>query len=1061
MKRSLRLHAARICIAVVALAAPLHAATLYVDVAASAGGDGSAGTPFATIAEGLAALQATNALEQGGHTLFIQPGRYPGGYTVSNELAGVDGATNVIAALPGTVTITNGNPAIRATPTVQPYFRVEGLRFESLPGYAFNLRGWFDSFTIRSCSICNGATHGIYYEGPAFRNNCVPVIEHCDFYGNSGSGIRAGYNNGFIIRNCSFVNNREYGFQRNDGYYSPMILENNLFYGNVAGLKRGGYPDNPLYLSAAALNAAQPILPAGYVPRAYTNNVDLAPLYVNAVSWDFTVLYAGSGLTNRATDGGHIGVCQNPVIIDPAATVYHVAPDGDDGRTPEQAANPDTPWRSLTNAARHAYAGVTVRAATGRYDGPVVVARSGTEAYPVVFEAEDGAPAAAVDAGGGAAAFVLTDVDRVVLSGFTCSNGATAGVLLTRANDCILTNLLCAGNAGAAAGTGDGVNAAYSSRIRLSGCRFRNNKGRGANLSYCSEVDFDCCRFDHNGTDGVRVGNSAAVRIAESDLFRNGARGLYLDYPPVVQRGSVLDHCVLAGNKTYGVEFTYQHDSWVFRDNLFAGNHTDAIYKYHFGPWLYLTNNLFYATGRFALRSYTGADKIAQYILPETIPPVVTNNVGERPNIQASGNRADDPLFADLASDWNFAALLPESPCRGAASDGAAIGHAAPAIAEPERRTFYVDAAAGDDDYTAVQAQARETPWQSLQRAADAARAGDTVALLPGVYTGQTVITNRGNSAAPVRFCAPEGGAAIAAAAYGIVLQDAVGVQIDGLLFTNRHTTAAIDVVQSYANVISNCWIQNSGTYGIRLSGYSPANRVTDCRIVSNATYGVSVATQYGNVIENSDVLLNNSYGLYIAGDANVVRGNRVFGNKNTYLGGASPTYNNLFVGNAPSIALAGTASFQNNLVASNTIAGLTVSGAAAVLNNIIIDCPRGIYATVATAGVSNNCFHGNATNLATYVGGVLTDYHTPGELNAYAKGSGNVVGDPQLWALEKGDYRLRRTSPCIDAGTQAGLWSYFPMEADALGGARVVPPGIDIGPVEMGRLGGTCVIVR
>ena len=74
----------------------------------------------------------------------------------------------------------------------------------------------------------------------------------------------------------------------------------------------------------------------------------------------------------------------------PPTTVYHVAPDGDDGRTPEQAANPDTPWRSLTNAARHAYAGVTVRAATGRYDGPVVVARSGTEAYPVVFEAEDG-----------------------------------------------------------------------------------------------------------------------------------------------------------------------------------------------------------------------------------------------------------------------------------------------------------------------------------------------------------------------------------------------------------------------------------------------------------------------------------------------------------------------------------------------------------------------------------------------------------------------------------------------------------------------------------------------
>lgn len=78
---------------------------------------------------------------------------------------------------------------------------------------------------------------------------------------------------------------------------------------------------------------------------------------------------------------------------------------------------------------------------------------------------------------------------------------------------------------------------------------------------------------------------------------------------------------------------------------------------------------------------------------------------------------------------------------------------AAPAL---DGATYYVDASTGNDSRTAAQAQSESTPWRSIAPAANAARAGDTVMVAPGVYREQVAPYASGTASAPIVYRAKD-----------------------------------------------------------------------------------------------------------------------------------------------------------------------------------------------------------------------------------------------------------------------------------------------------------------
>lgn len=64
--------------------------------------------------------------------------------------------------------------------------------------------------------------------------------------------------------------------------------------------------------------------------------------------------------------------------------------------------------------------------------------------------------------------------------------------------------------------------------------------------------------------------------------------------------------------------------------------------------------------------------------------------------------------------------------------------------------TYYVDAAAGDDSRTAMQATNPATPWKTIQKGVDSAYSKDTVLVMPGLYRETITPPRSGKAAAPI-----------------------------------------------------------------------------------------------------------------------------------------------------------------------------------------------------------------------------------------------------------------------------------------------------------------------
>jgi Right handed beta helix region len=386
-------------------------------------------------------------------------------------------------------------------------------------------------------------------------------------------------------------------------------------------------------------------------------------------------------------------------------------------------------------------------------------------------------------------------------------------------------------------------------------------------------------------------------------------------------------------------------------------------------------------------------------------------------------------------------------------------------------------------------------PWRTVQHAADAVGAGDTVWIGPGVYREQVDIRVIGTKDRPVTFAAREekdlptiDGSGSPGRDWGLLTLDgcawvnlrglrvihAMGRQESGILVRNcEHIT------------VRNCKTFDTGSSGIKLIECRHAlvegNEIErGCR--NRAEENISVKIRCDDVdVLNNYIHHSNNEGIDIKeGSRNVrVRGNRIHDvvRQGLYTDSWNlETYNVEFSGNvvyncgfgiavcAEQGGLLHDIRIFNNVVYNNAGPGLVVADWGGrqskhpienvwFVNNTVVGNGRrwggGMMFDTREAKnvvVRNNIFAGNH-NHQVYVQkepiSRVVDHNLcfgDGEVT----GERNVAGEPRFVDAEKGDYRLRAGSPAIDAGSPDAA-----PKTDYDGRPRPVGKAVDLGAFE------------
>jgi parallel beta-helix repeat protein len=415
---------------------------------------------------------------------------------------------------------------------------------------------------------------------------------------------------------------------------------------------------------------------------------------------------------------------------------------------------------------------------------------------------------------------------------------------------------------------------------------------------------------------------------------------------------------------------------------------------------------------------------------------------------------------------------------------GGAPGH--PVTIEPleGRRllsTYYVSPA-GSDSAAGTSA----APWRTLQRAADAAAAGDTVHVRAGTYGEGMNFFGRagGTRGAPITFVADAGVTITHAATEGV-----------------NADVAAINVESSGGwYVFEGCAIRGDGSMskaGIRVADTGHVRLIDN--VVDGAFTGIFVSYSKGSWLEGN-VCRNSTgqHGIYVSAGTRwtVVRGNRLYGNN----------WDGLHM-NALNGAPDAGAVVEDNVIDGNTLSGMDLQGitGAYIRNNVIYaNAKHGITVhsqdQADTPFASDNTFVGNtvagngmfaiqfrpgdtrgtvlfdnvllssspgfgAIGVDGTVRGLTSDYNV---VDAFSMtlgaqtmswrrwrrvtgrdGHSRVASADQLFVnAGVGDYRLRAGAVAIDAGARRVDRRYAP-DADQAGGARPRGRGYDVGAYE------------
>ena len=330
----------------------------------------------------------------------------------------------------------------------------------------------------------------------------------------------------------------------------------------------------------------------------------------------------------------------------------------------------------------------------------------------------------------------------------------------------------------------------------------------------------------------------------------------------------------------------------------------------------------------------------------------------------------------------------------------------------PDRPTLYVSPT-GDD----TAAGTREAPLRTIARAAEVARPGTLVRVTAGRYEGGFHTAASGTADARITYRSDPAGAATVVGSGDEPAWRNSGdyVDIEGFTITGDGVDGLIEE-GSFVRIIGN-----------RISGFE-----SDCLFTGRSGYTLHDIDVIGNVVHDcgSSAL---DHGIYVSHPGGTVANNIAYGNAGFGIHcwhncNRLVVSNNLVFDNDEGGILIGQGDGPNN--GSVEADGFVVSNNLAVNNG-----EYGIRESGATGSgnqyINNNVF-GNA------VGGI--DLQTGVE-------TGTVEISPDFVDFRpdgSGDYRLRASSPMIDAGTGLGA-----LGVDITGTPRPRGGGVDIGVYE------------
>lgn len=230
--------------------------------------------------------------------------------------------------------------------------------------------------------------------------------------------------------------------------------------------------------------------------------------------------------------------------------------------------------------------------------------------------------------------------------------------------------------------------------------------------------------------------------------------------------------------------------------------------------------------------------------------------------------------------------------------------------------TYYVSPAGSD-----AAAGGASAPWQTLQRAANAAVAGDTVHVAAGTYAAGMNFFGKdgGAAAAPIKFLADPGAV--------ITHRADSGMPNDRLAAINVENTGGYYVIQGFT-------IHGDGSMeraGIRVAGNSNVQILDNT--VDEAYIGIFTSNADDLLIQgNTCTRSTDQHGIYVGANSHrtVVRGNTLWGN----------TWDGLHLNASYAAGPNDGALVENNVIYDNNLSGMDVEGAthATFRNNLIYD---------------------------------------------------------------------------------------------------------------------------
>ena len=389
-----------------------------------------------------------------------------------------------------------------------------------------------------------------------------------------------------------------------------------------------------------------------------------------------------------------------------------------------------------------------------------------------------------------------------------------------------------------------------------------------------------------------------------------------------------------------------------------------------------------------------------------------------------------------------------------------------------ELLSVYHVAPDGDDDGPG----SAEAPWLTLQRAANAVRAGDDVYVRAGAYAGFDLRGTSGTADSPIRFLAEPGATVVARnprTPDGINLEGPSHVVIEGFAVVGMPRTGIRSVLNRSVTIRGN-HLEGNGSWGV-LTGFSD-----------------DLLIEY-NVAMNSQV----EHGIYVSSssDRPVIRGNWVYGNRangihmnsgNGLIWGALVEHNVIIEngrGGGSGINCDGVqdSRFQNNLIYNTHASGISlyrIDGREGAKRNVVVNNTI----VVAADGRSALNIQNASTDNVVYNNILYTHHPTRGSIAISADSRPGFVSDHNAvmnrlsadggsstitlaqWQVTTGqdansfvatpaqlfvdpaneDYHLAAGSPAIDAGTAAEAPEY-----DLEWNYRPVGAGWDIGALE------------